>query len=518
MIKTSSPQKIGDILVKLVFLLVYLFPLFLSLKSILNGSIPFWYDNARDLLLALDNLKKPTLIGPPSGIPGIFYGPYWIWLLSGALSITRDPRFITFFLQLIPYFTIFPFLLFRFAQVFGKRTMLILWFLFIFAYQNYTTFLWHPHMAPLFYLFLVYLGVFTDFSCRNSKTYTRLFIWGFVGGLLMLFHVSFGLAMLIGSFLFIIFESGYYHLPKKKTFKISSLIYFLFSFCLGIFFSLVPFFVFEFRHNFLQVRAIWKAVTNAILYNSASVGQTGLSSGDILNSFFLSVPAKLLNISPHIFFVLAAVSILFIVYRGLPKKLSLSEEKKKLLRFLLICSISILYLYISSKNPVWDYHFIGVEIIYLLLLGIIIEQFSLVRSLIFLWTGVIFLSSVIHFFKSVPIDPYSISTLSTKEHIVDLVYKDAGSSRFSVFVYSGAIYTYDFDYLFQWLGNDKYGYIPGKESTAGEFVYLIIPKSPESIQLDFINYKTPNKQFRTVYQWVIPDGTTVVKRSSKGVL
>ena len=66
----------------LAFSLFFLFPLFLSLKNIIQGNIPFWFDNARDFLLALGNLEKPTLIGPPTGIPGVFYGPYWIWLLS----------------------------------------------------------------------------------------------------------------------------------------------------------------------------------------------------------------------------------------------------------------------------------------------------------------------------------------------------------------------------------------------------------------------------------------------------
>jgi hypothetical protein len=58
----------------------------INLYPIIVGNIPFWYDPARDMLSAWDNLHKLTLIGSTSGIPGIFYGPYWIWLLRPALG------------------------------------------------------------------------------------------------------------------------------------------------------------------------------------------------------------------------------------------------------------------------------------------------------------------------------------------------------------------------------------------------------------------------------------------------
>jgi len=62
-----------------------------NLYAIISGNISFWYDPARDMLSAWDNLHKLTLIGSTSGIPGIFYGPYWIWLLSIPIFFSKDP-------------------------------------------------------------------------------------------------------------------------------------------------------------------------------------------------------------------------------------------------------------------------------------------------------------------------------------------------------------------------------------------------------------------------------------------
>src|SRR5438046_2413526 len=99
----------------LVFLVSFL-PAIIIIYKTLSGSFPLWYDIARDLLSALANFQKPTLIGPTSGIPGVFYGPYWIWLLSFAQIFSHDPRIITLLVATIPYLFLFPFILFRFSK------------------------------------------------------------------------------------------------------------------------------------------------------------------------------------------------------------------------------------------------------------------------------------------------------------------------------------------------------------------------------------------------------------------
>ena len=110
---------------KIIFSLIFILPFLASLKDILTGIIPFWYDPARDFLLALENLKKPTLLGPPTGIPGIFYGPYWIWLISIGMIFSKNPRFIVFLIQTLPYFTIFPLVLYKLTKHLGEKVFLL---------------------------------------------------------------------------------------------------------------------------------------------------------------------------------------------------------------------------------------------------------------------------------------------------------------------------------------------------------------------------------------------------------
>src|SRR5690349_8799468 len=95
-----------------------LLPLATSLHLLLLG-VNFWYDPARDLMSAWDNLSKLTLIGPTSGIPGLFYGPYWIWLLSFGLLFSKNPGIVTFIVATIPYLILFPLVWFQFRKYFG---------------------------------------------------------------------------------------------------------------------------------------------------------------------------------------------------------------------------------------------------------------------------------------------------------------------------------------------------------------------------------------------------------------
>src|SRR6185369_11815759 len=128
-----------------ITVLLSVLPLFDILHKIGSGDFALWYDPARDLFSALTNLQKPTLIGPPSGIPGVFYGPYWIWLLSFAEIISRNVRVVTIIVETIPYAVVFPFFLSRFSKAISLPVLAMLWLLFLLSFNNYYTDLWNPH-------------------------------------------------------------------------------------------------------------------------------------------------------------------------------------------------------------------------------------------------------------------------------------------------------------------------------------------------------------------------------------
>lgn len=460
--------------------LIFLFSIIAPLRSVILGGFPFWFDPARDLLLALDNLKKITLIGPPTGIPGLFYGPYWIWLLGLPLIISRDPRLAVLIALTVPYLIIFPLLLWQFKKIFGVATLFSLWLLFIFAFDKYSTFIWNPHLAPLLFLALVVLLYKGRFG----------FFTGFIAGLILNFHFSFGLASIFAAFLFTL-----------STKSIKKILFF----CFGVGLTLLPFIVFEVRHGFNQTGAFYHAVSNSMFYNSAVVGQVGLSKIEILATFqqtlsnLLQIPKLFLPI----FEIPTAVWLIVKIFR---KQILLTVEGKRLFWFLTLTLLIVLYLFFSSKNPIWDYHFIGVETIFLLFLGLLCTKSQFLSRLFVGWVAVLLVMKIFDFIKTPIPDYLKVQSFQSKKIIVENIYRDANGTKFIAYSYNPALYTYDYDYLFSWLGQKH------DEINDAETVYLIIPESPPLVIEDFIHYRTPDKNYITASQIQTPDKTLVIKR------
>jgi hypothetical protein len=111
--------------------------------------------------------------------------------------------------------------------------------------------------------------------------------------------------------------------------------------------------------------------------------------------------------------------------------------------------------------------------------------------------------------------PVTNSTYAIKRQVVDEIYKDAKGKPFVFFAYDSAIYTFDYDYLFQWLGHTKYNLMPSREIVSNEPIYIVLPSGSKEAGVSFVNYKTPNKSYQTAKNWKESDGTQVLKRVLK---
>jgi hypothetical protein len=466
-------------------------PFTYAITNLYLGTIPFWYDPARDLTMALDNHQKISLIGQTSGIPGIFYGPYWIWTLSLALYISHEPRIIAFLVLTLPYFILFPILLFKFKRQFDGFIPILLWLLFALSFSAYMTQLWNPHPAPLICLLTIYLLVSQQYKSSSWKSFIRMFAAGLSCGLLMNLHISFGLAVAAGSFLFLLFQPN-----RKKTLPL---------FISGFLIMFLPFFAFESRHGFNQIKTVLTTVTSS----SAVVKETSVNKMQILNLFFGSF-AHLLQFPLTVAYWILGILVFYIGVLIKYKKLQVNMDEKKLLLLLGLIVFTTLGIYLSTKNPVWEYHFIGVEIIFLLAIGFLAKKNIVFRYILLAWVAILVVISLVNYIKSFSTDIYKISSLATKEHIIDIIYKDAGDKNISVYTYSPATFTPDYDYILHWKGNSKKTKLI--EKGKGEYVYLIIPWTTKDLKADFIDNRTPHALYKTSKSWHIADETDIIKR------
>ena len=94
---------------------------------------------------------------------------------------------------------------------------------------------------------------------------------------------------------------------------------------------------------------------------------------------------------------------------------------------------------------------------------------------------------------------------------MNLIYNDAGNKSFSYSAYNPAIYTYEYDYIFKWLKNEKYqsSQLNNNETN---LIYLIVPKISAKDTSSFISYKTPSKDYKSAKIWKMDNGISVYKR------
>lgn len=489
------------------YFLAVFFPGLIAIKILRDGSFPFWYDPARDLLLGLDNHSKISLIGPPSGIPGIFYGPYWIWILSLALFISKDPRIIIFLVLVIPYFIGIPFILFKLSKYFVKLSILSGWIFFVFSFGiGYSTSAWNPHLAPVLLVFMLYFFLTTERVHPKKSDYLRCLILGGLLGLILNFHISLGIGLLVGICFYAVIQFIRYYQMEKSFFsycKKNAL--FLICFFTGLFIVFIPFFIFELRHDFQQVQTILRTLSA----KGSVVNVTGLSDEAILFEFAKRLASFLFLPLP-----VAGAVMLFYVCLLIIKIREFTEKERSLLTLLVFLIIGIIAVYLSSKNPVWDYHLRGTEIIFLFFL-LLMGKFSAIRYSFFLWAIIVVVINVFGFIQSLSQNPLLLPGFASKAKAAQLIIDDAQDKEYVVFAYNESIYTYEYTYLFKWLANKNIPFDPGNNPKNMDLVYLIIPPIKYELQEDFINFRTQNEIYKTTSTWKMPDGTFILRREHK---
>jgi hypothetical protein len=223
----------------LILLGVYLF-----LYHLLHGDLLFHTDIARDFLLIeeMAQTHQITLIGPRAGgIPGMFFGPVWIYLnLPIYLLGHGNPLIVGYFwvvLMVVALICTF----FVAKKVFGLPVAFFSTVLFTFTLIplefGFTQSFGQVIFAPLL-IYAVYL-----FITKRNAIY--LGAAAFLSGVLFQFQPAFGMI-----FLFITFVLSLIILIKRRQIQ-----YILIWFVAVIPFS--TYIIFELRHQFIETNAFF---------------------------------------------------------------------------------------------------------------------------------------------------------------------------------------------------------------------------------------------------------------------
>lgn len=424
-----------------------------------NGNFIFNMDNARDMLDIREMvvLKQARLIGPTTSIDGVYFGPFWYWLLAVPFILTGGNPYGSILLEIILWAIGGYFLLSLVNKYYGKLALLAVSLVWIGS--NYiilgSQYAFNPN--PILFLTPVFVYSLLKFQETKRLKYS-LYCW-FLAGAFFHFSVPVGIFMPIVYILSLLWMDR--KLLKNRT-QIIGVFVFLITF--------LPQLLFDLRHHFFMSK-------NLVDYHSTSHGNISLAANlrfkYIKQSFYESLQPTLMNFNSYTNVIIVAFSGL--IYYVASFKKPLDNLTKICLILLLLPLIGLVFIKIDILR--WYLNETLVAAIFLL--GFIIyylQKFQMGRVISLIL--VIGLSSfsfknISQYINMAMADNSGNSILRNEIKVIDLVYEKASGKNFKVYTYLPSVYDFPYQYLFWWYGLKKYDYLPE------DFAYL--PDKPQYV-------------------------------------
>lgn len=432
-----------------IFIFLILMASFFVRVYRIDKLLGFYYDQGRDALVIWDLLHngKFFLIGPTTGIEGIFRGPWYYWLITPFYFLGKgNPIYPSIFLSLTTVFSIY--ILYHLAKEVSEKTAgFIAMIIASFSFTLVSASRWLSNPTPMF---LISMGFVLSLLLilKNKK-------WAFILATFLI-----GMAMQFGSAAEVFYIPAFiifciWQRKKMPGFKIILLGIFAF----GI--SFLPQALFDLRHGFI----LSKNIINFIFVEKSfklSFWQIAKERIPFYYDVFTSkiwTQRKL----PEILLMLSGV--LFLVTRW---KIYWKKDIFKTIVLLLVAPMIGMIFFQGNYGNVYDYYFTGYYLIFILFFSVIISAWSnnivgkVVLALFIVSFLVGNLQNVRNYIISGVDGPTTIA-LGNQEQAVNWVYGNAKGEKFNVDVYVPPVIPYAYNYLFKWLGQKSYEYIPSED-------------------------------------------------------
>lgn len=455
MVKISGIRKKVEFLTFGLLIFFLSFGIYLRTSGTLRGYFAFTFDQGRDFLQWHELSRGHiSLLGPPTGIDGVFHGVWWHWLIASFFILFRgDP------LLVVASFNLLSSAIILIAYFLGK-ILKDRWLGIILAgivavspfFYSTGAQLWHPNLVPLITILLL-IAVWQKLQGKWSYLPVAAVL-----GLIFEFEIGYA-----GLFLPAFFIASLIFRIWPQTIKESFL-------SIGAFmFWLLPRLVFELRHGFIQFRSFFRYLSPGRRVDQAFIARIVARLDSFIHVIAQTYAAGNKFIS---------LGILLLVFIFILKSWREKAAIKKLQHFLVI--IILLFLLVASIYPqaLWDYYLIGIPALCLPLVGwvfyLITKKTHLLGWVVYgIW--LIFLLTPWLLSRFEPwIGDHSV--YKNQLAVVENIYQDADHKPFNVSVYSPSVIDYTYHYLFLWYGMKNYGYTPDRDTIQKLVYYVVEPE------------------------------------------
>jgi hypothetical protein len=480
----------------IILLIILLLTGYLRFTPIFDGGYPFLFDHGRDMLdvrkIVIDH--RPTLLGPFTGLKGVFQSPLHYYLLAIPFFLSNGhPASGVFFLASLGVIgSACCYWIGR--RLSGRVFGLVLSLFFAIAPTSiaWSSHFWNPFWVPFFMLFFYYFlhqGIFS-----NPK---YLLGAAFFCSLATQVEAAFGIALFpIFIILCLAFIPNVY---KNKYFWMTFPLYAL---------TFLPQLLFDLRHDFLMTNS----TINFLTGKGDSLGEFipwdirfGYRMNELIKATVQTLSGKALI--SWLFFALVVWGSLIIIVK---------RDIKIIKTWLLFLILPIWYFvfFMIFPRAAWSYYWIGIQVSYYFLAAfciyILYKQYSFAKflliPLLLFWS----VFTVLDFGGHSDVVDTNPGTYKNELRIVDTIYEDSKGKDFSVFVYTPPIYDYAYEYLFWWRGRTKYGTQPKKNKE--KLFYLVIEPNETNPYAANGWVETVIKSGKTIWRKEMPGGVIVERR------
>lgn len=422
--------------------------------------LAFHYDQGRDALVIWDLIHKGKmfLIGPTTGLAGIFRGPFYYYLIAPFyLMGAGDPVWPSVFLAVTSVFALW--LLYKLTEeIAGKSAGIIALILGTFSFEIVYASRWLSNPTPMLLLSMLLIwSLFRIYDGQKKYWILTALILG-----LSMFHFGSSGELFYFPAVAIFAIWRWKNLPDKNTFLKS----------VGVFvLTVLPLSLFDLRHGGILGGNIKGFLTSGGSFNLPTyrfiLDRLSLIFGYFGQLIFHAIYEKEI-------LILICLSIFSLIFIG---KVWINDKFKIIAIFLLSLVFGILFFQGNFGN-VYQYYLTGYYLIFLVFVAVLLSK-SKIFAVLFL---LIFLQA--NFFN---IKSYLLTTgkeetaivLKSQLSAIDWIYKEAGDNKFNVDEYVPPVIPYSYDYLLTWKNNPN----NVKDQVPMLFtLYEIDPPHPERLQ------------------------------------
>ena len=444
----------------------------------------FYFDQGRDALVIWDFWKngKLFLIGPTTGIEGVFRGPWYYWLITPFYILGKgNPVWPSVFLSLTTVAGIF--LAYKLAdKLAGKWAGIIAAIVGSFSLYLVYASRWLSNPTPMLLISMVF--VYSLFLVLEGKRRAWILL-AFMAGMAM----QFGSAAEVFYFLGIGVFAGYLYfvdrrkLPDLKTVVVSAV-------ALGITFA--PQVAFDLRHE-----GILRGTVSKFLFQEGSFKLSFWQIVKIRFPFYYDVFFSKLFHS-----ILTAKAIFALIFGALTllKIKTILKDKKFVVLLIILASPAAGMLFFQGNyGNVYDYYFTGYYLIFVVLFASVVGLYSKSfwgKMLIFVFLF-LFLKDNFPAVKNYTIsgvDGPTTIAFGNQKQALDWIYQDAGGREFNIDVYVPPVIPHAYNYLFKWYGGGRYSKLPLENQVSLLYtLWEVDPPHPERLEAWLIRQETIGK-------------------------